>query len=232
MVTPWEDLVANGTVHIENGIVYTDVDVDEWINASSDILAGDLVLPYDGTVIKVGDYDYDSGEGDAYVAFAACANLTGVLIPNTVTSIGNAAFDSCTALTDIDIPNSVTEIQDGAFFDCSITNIIIPNSVTSIGSNVFDSCNSLVNVVLSESLTAISMYAFHQCYALESVTIPITVENIDSCAFGFCSSLKEIKYAGTKAQWNNIVKPVDWDIHADNYTVYCTDGNIVKAEEK
>ena len=55
-------------------------------------------------------------------------------IPNSVTSIGNAAFFGCTSLTSIKIPNSVTEIGREAFAYCtSLTSITIPDSVTEIG---------------------------------------------------------------------------------------------------
>ena len=47
-----------------------------------------------------------------------------IVLPNTLTSIGNAAFSSYSSLTSITIPNSVTSIRDDAFYCCSgLTNI-------------------------------------------------------------------------------------------------------------
>jgi hypothetical protein len=51
------------------------------------------------------------------VAFANCAELTSVTIPNSVTTIGFGAFFSCSGLTSITIPNSVTSIYGDAFGD-------------------------------------------------------------------------------------------------------------------
>lgn len=49
----------------------------------------------------------------------AGTNLTSILIPNSVTSIGSEAFSDCVSLTSIEIPSEVTEISDYTFFGCT-----------------------------------------------------------------------------------------------------------------
>ena len=44
--------------------------------------------------------------------------ITNLIIPNSVTSIGDVAFGNCSGLTSVTIPNSVTSIGDRAFYDC------------------------------------------------------------------------------------------------------------------
>jgi hypothetical protein len=71
-------------------------------------------------------------------------HVTSVVIPNTVTNIGNSAFSDCASLTNIDIPDSVTSIGQFAFELCrSLTAVIIPGSVTSIGREAFYQCEDL-----------------------------------------------------------------------------------------
>ena len=49
------------------------------------------------------------------------------------------------------IPDSVTRIGNQTFMGCSnLTSITIPNSVMSIGSEAFDSCSSLTSVYITD----------------------------------------------------------------------------------
>jgi hypothetical protein len=48
-------------------------------------------------------------------AFFGCTPLAGIIIPNSVTIIGNLAFEGCTSLTVVIIGNGVTKIEGSAF---------------------------------------------------------------------------------------------------------------------
>ena len=103
------------------------------------------------------------------IAFAP-AGLIEYTIPDSVTSIGEAAFLGCTSLTSVTIPDSVTSIGEEAFYNCgSLTSVTIPDSVTTIGDFAFDSCYSLTSVTIPDSVTEIGWYAFIYCSSLESV---------------------------------------------------------------
>ena len=81
--------------------------------------------------------------------------ITDLVIPSTVTSIGGYAFYKCSGLKSIVIPNGVTTIGVSAFYGCSgLTTITIPESVTSIGetgeylgSGVFSGCDKLTSIL-------------------------------------------------------------------------------------
>ena len=122
-------------------------------------------------------------------------NITSIIIPNTVTSIGIFAFYDCTDLTSIAIPNSVTIIGEGAFCACeSLTSITIPNTVTSIGDGAFCACESLKSITFQETsrVESIGECAFEDCSSLESVTIPASVKSIGEEVFMGCSNCKQL----------------------------------------
>ena len=126
-------------------------------------------------------------------AFSGCSGLTSITIPNSVTSIGEYAFSGCSGLTSITIPNSVTSIGEYAFKYCSsLTSVTIPNSVTSIGRSAFYGCSGLTSVTIPNSVTSIGSYAFYDCSGLTSVTIPNSVTSIGSYAFEECSGLTSV----------------------------------------
>ena len=118
--------------------------------------------------------------------FPSC--VTGIVLPNGMTTISKSGFDDYTHLQTIIIPEGVTSIVNYAFHGCSrLTSINIPESVTFIGSSVFCYCSSLT-----------------------SITIPEGVTSIGNNAFQNCTSLKTINYTGTEEQWNAISKGTSW----------------------
>ena len=126
-----------------------------------------------------------------------------LVIPNSVTSIGNYAFYGCSGLTSITIPNSVTSIGRSAFSGCSgITSITIPNSVTSIGKYAFRGFSALTSVVVESGNTVYD--SSNNCNAIIetasntliigciNTVIPNRVTSIEYDAFYNCYGLTSI----------------------------------------
>ena len=142
-------------------------------------------------------------------------------IPNSVTSIGDAAFSNCFGLTSVAIPNSVTSIGSSVFSACTgLTSVAIPNSVTSIGSSVFSACTGLTSVAIPNSVTSIGSSAFSNCFGLTSVTIPKSVTSIGSSAFQVCNNLKSAILLGNAPTMGMEV----FSSVASGFTVYYFDG--------
>lgn len=142
--------------------------------------------------------------------FYRCTNLTSLTLPNSVTTIGQAAFYGCSSLTSLTIPDGVTSLGWAAFYGCSqLTSISIPNGVNAIPDCAFLSCRNLQAVSLPTSVTSIGKYAFRFC-GLSSITIPSHVKTLGEGAYLQCApqetltipntltSIGDYAFAGTK----------------------------------
>lgn len=116
-------------------------------------------------------------------AFYTCTDVTNVIFPETLESIGDWAFDGCTGLVTASIPSCVS-IGRGAFFECAnLTSVSLPNNLQSIGSAAFSWCVKLTEVTIPEGVTQLEAGTFTHCAALTKVVIPSTVSEIDSFCF-------------------------------------------------
>ena len=143
----------------------------------------------------------------------------------SVVEIAEEAFYQCTGLTGVTIPNSVTSIKGSAFASTGLTTITIPGGVTTIGTFVFDQCDKLKRIEVAaasttftsvdgvlfsadrstlvycpngrsgtyavpDGVTTIGATAFAHCVLLEDVSLPAGVTRIGASAFQDCNHLK------------------------------------------
>ena len=161
--------------------------------------SGDVVIPatvtYDGTTYPVTSIEA--------IALYGSTELTSIVVPNSVTEIGQEAFGNCPGLTSIVVDsgnprfdsrnncNAIIETADNELI-AGCKNTIIPNSVTKIGNFAFDCCDSLTSIVIPNSVTEIGHYAFYSCDSLTSIDIPNSVIEIGYGVFESCSGLTSI----------------------------------------
>lgn len=150
-----------------------------------------------GDVTSIGD-----------MAFHNCTSLKNINIPATVTAIGEDAFTYCSALKNITLPDGLTSIGARAFYNAGISGVVtIPDSVTYLGEAAFDWCQQITAVHIGSGITRIPKQAFHYCGKLENVTIPESVTAIGDEAF-YSSALKEITIPAS-------VETIDSGVFAD-----------------
>ena len=180
------------------------------------------LLSYMGAVTSLTLPDTDNGNNyEIYnYAFSGCSSLTSIIIPDSVTSIGDQAFYGCTGLTSIIIPDSVTSIGIDAFMDCSsLTSVTIPDSVTSIGIDAFSNCSSLTSITVDENNANYSsqdgiLYNKNKTTIIQvprgisrAITLPNTLTSIADDAFYKCSGLTSITIP------NSVTSIGDWTFY-------------------
>ena len=113
-------------------------------------------------------------------------DITSIIIPSTVTEIGEYTFYNCHLLKSITIPDGVTSIGEDAFCRCtSLTSITIPDSVTKIGYEAFCGCTSLESLTIPDSVTSIGHSAFALACDLESLRLSSNVKELGYALFGW-----------------------------------------------
>lgn len=162
------------------------------------------------TNIVTGD-DYYYGENKTYIncidmyMFYNLKNLISVVLPNSITYVGEHSFQNCTGLTSIIIPDKVTFIDSDAFDGCTgLTSVTLPKSITSIGEFAFSGCTGLTFFTIPNNITSIDQDAFSGCTGLTSITIPGSVTSIYKNAFCGCTGLKEINVSNENPEYTDI----------------------------
>lgn len=83
-----------------------------------------------------------------------------LVIPNSITTIGNYVFTGCNGLTSLTLHDAVTSIGEGAFNGCTGLTSIDLNSVSVIGMAAFYGCTGLTSVAIPSTVNTIYEYAF------------------------------------------------------------------------
>ena len=189
--------------------------------------AGSLSYSIGGTnngeikVVHKGDITSSSG-------FANDSTLKGLVIGTSCTSIGSSSFYYCTGLTgSLIIPDSVTTIGDFTFSDCGFTgSLTIPDSVISIGYAAFQGCTNLTgSITIGNNVTNISDQAFGYCIGVNTLytnadvaswigiggltgTSSLTTIYVGPDAVGTYTSTFQQGSGMTVLPWNNYPNPI------------------------
>ena len=153
------------------------------------------------------NYFYSNPLYYAHHLFLNGEEIKDLVIPNSVTNIGNYAFSGCSGMTSVTIPNSVTSIGSDAFLDCyGLTSVYITDlaawckisfsNYTSnplyYGHHLYINGEEIKDLVIPNSITIIENHAFRNCSSLTSVTIPNSVSSIGNRVFYNCTGLTSV----------------------------------------
>ncbi len=138
--------------------------------------------------------------GIDYGVFRNNTKLKIVVIPDSVTYIGDWAFENCSNLSSVTLSKNLEKIGCGAFRNCDkLTSIEIPKSLDVCDyagydeyEGAFNGCDGLRTVTFEKGTTQIAERLFANCPGIETIEIPETVTIIELKAFLNCANLKEV----------------------------------------
>lgn len=145
--------------------------------------------------------------------FQSCANLSSVIIPPTVQTLGNSILTGCTSLRAIIFPDGLTSIGGSMLTQCHslscaiipadwstlqslfgsnyrLASIVIPDNVSSMTGS-FSNCYSLNKIVLPAQLTSFGNSVFSGTL-VSKIIVPNAVTNISPSLFSGCYSLTDV----------------------------------------
>ena len=192
------------------------VDVPEKINKKSVTRIGNLAFKNCTKITSIAMPDSVVYIGRS--AFYNCTSLKSITIPDGVKEIGYAAFSECAGLVSVKIPDNVTKIGESAFINCAnLTKIDV-----TAGNKYYSSANGVlfnkdkselicypagiknVGYSIPDGVTVIRDRAFNKCISLNSITIPKSVQDIETYSFFGCTSLEAINVAASNKNYADV----------------------------
>ncbi len=119
--------------------------------------------------------------------FADTKNLLEIVLPDSVEEIGDGAF-YYSSIESINMPMSLKRIGNHAFDGANITVIILPEGVESIGDNAFANTSKLKTFSMKDSVTEVGEYAFMDS-SVQDIRLSHNLTEIKSAMFAFCREL-------------------------------------------
>ncbi len=157
-----------------------ELEIPETIYGTNVVSIGDKFASSDSYLAKIILPDTITNIGE--FAFRRCTALTSVNIPASVTSIGTGAFQGCSSLSDFtcDEDNEYYTIDNGVLYDKDMVNIYAVPYVSSIN--------------FTDTTETIADYAVCGNINITEITIPSTITYIGSHAFANCTNLQSVTF--------------------------------------
>ncbi len=145
------------------------------------------------------DLDFSTGVEGGYTVTQIAANafdgntsVTSLVLPDTLTWIGQSAFINCSNLGgEIVLPDSLTSTGYHCFMSTAVTRAVFGSGMKTVNNWLFRNCTALKSVKWNQCITSFGETSFYGCTGLMTFEneFPTNVTSIDASAFYNCSAL-------------------------------------------
>ena len=169
-------------------------------------------------------FEFTSTENTCTVMGLKDENVTDIILPDYVTSIGDKAFYNCSNLNSITLSNDIISIGEDAFYGCdsltyteygnckylgdednpyialikpintSQSFYTIHDKTKIVADWTFKGCSRVESITVPDSVISIGDASFRSCASLSSVEVGNGVTSIGDGAFSYCSSLTHVVF--------------------------------------
>ena len=123
----------------------------------------------------------------------SCSNVSKVIFPESVTSVGANLFGNCECLEFVHLPSSLKELSPYMFYGCSaLKRIELPLILESMPEGLYAGCSSLEDVPFRNGLKELPAGIVDGCSSLKSLVLPDSVEKLCSGSVTNCEKLTTI----------------------------------------
>ena len=154
-------------------------------------------------VTAIGPGCFAQGEAEAEGLFCAdettvpaalpgAGNLRRVVLPPTLTRVGERAFAGCGELKRLELPAGVSLLGERCFEGCGLEHMELPAALEALPDYAFAQCRSLQRITLPPGLKSLGRCGFYNCRALEELTFPDSVAYTGESLFMNCASLSRL----------------------------------------
>lgn len=140
------------------------------------------------------------------------ATISEVILPKSIKAILGEAFSGCKNLKKIDLPETLEYMGSSCFAESGLTELAFPNALKNIPSLCCDGCGEMETISIGRQVKKIEYMAFSGCRKIRSVTLPESLSEIGSEAFGGTSITTIIFPSG--------MNKVDKEVFEEGYSSY------------
>ena len=200
-----------------------DRDEEEWI-VGDDILAQYAIVEIPDTI---NGYEVAYiGRGAFFTSDDESLPYTNTLIlPDTIIEIGEGAFNYC-SLSKLVLPNNTNTTYKGYSVYCHIGEVILPDGIETVDFSIYlgslgkivipgsvknltadIACESNVGtVIVSEGVETLGFFMSSSYSYLDELVLPKSLTTIEQESIELLINfdIREIRYAGTRAEWDKI----------------------------